>query len=54
MRFPADRVLRGRRTSLAAPDQHGDNQARAAAELGIGAPTLYRELRSYTRRVAGK
>ncbi|WP_437684164.1 helix-turn-helix domain-containing protein [Sorangium sp. So ce131] len=34
---------------LAALDRHGGNQARAAAELGIGASTLYRKLRSYAR-----
>ncbi|AUX46363.1 Fis family transcriptional regulator [Sorangium cellulosum] len=38
-----------RRAILAALDRHGGNQARAAAELGIGASTLYRKLRSYAR-----
>jgi DNA-binding NtrC family response regulator len=48
---PAARTLEGveRRAILAALERHGGNQARAAAELGIGASTLYRKLRRYAR-----
>ncbi|WP_437276032.1 sigma 54-interacting transcriptional regulator [Sorangium sp. So ce375] len=48
---PAERTLESveRRAILAALERHGGNQARAAAELGIGASTLYRKLRQYAR-----
>ncbi|WP_437990231.1 sigma 54-interacting transcriptional regulator [Sorangium sp. So ce145] len=48
---PAAWTLEGveRRAILAALERHGGNQARAAAELGIGASTLYRKLRRYAR-----